>query len=133
MRKKTAGLSELEHQVLHVVCEMGAATTDRVRAALLPDKELADSTVRTLLHRLEVKGYVRHRVEGRSNVYECEVAPGQAATRAVRNVIDRFFHGSAESFLLGLVNDRVVSDEDLADVVAKLAKARPPVGGKKKP
>jgi predicted transcriptional regulator len=131
MRKKSTDVSELEHQVLHVVCELGACTTDQIRVALLPGKDLADSTIRTLLHRLELKGYVSHRLEGRSNVYECEVAPGQAATRTVRTVIERFFHGSAESFLLGLVNDKVLSNEDLAGVVAKLEETQKAKGGKK--
>ena len=100
---------------------MAACGTEQIRAALAPQKELADSTDRTHLHRLEKKGYVMHRFEGRSNIYECVVAPGEAAATTVQRVIRRFFDGSAENFLLGLVNDRVISKEDLAEVAAKLA------------
>ena len=124
MRAKTKNLSDLESHVLRVVCDSGDCTTDQIRIALQPGKELADSTIRTLLHRLELKGYVSHRIEGRSNVYTCVVAPDQAATRTVRHVIERFFQGSAESFLLGLVNDHVLSEDDLAEVVSKLADSK---------
>jgi BlaI family penicillinase repressor len=114
-------LSELEYQVMQVVWKMGTCTVEQVRLALGSDRQLADSTIRTLLHRLETKGYVSHRAEGRSNVYECRVAPDEAATHTVRRIIERFFHGSAESFLLGLVNERVLSKQELADAAAKLA------------
>lgn len=125
------GLSDLEHRVMRALWEHGACSTEEVRAALAPAKELADSTVRTLLHRLEVKGYVGHRAQGRSNVYEARVAPGDASTSAIRGVIQRFFHGSAESFLLGLVSQRILRPEDLAAAAAKLSEAREKPSGKK--
>lgn len=135
VRAKTKEASELEARVMQAVWELGSCTTDQIRGALASHKELADSTIRTLLHRLETKGHITHSTEGRTNVYTCRFAPGTAATGTIRSVIERFFEGSAENFLLGLVSERVLSKEDLAEAAAKLdaaAEKKPAMKGSKR-
>src|SRR5262245_53600692 len=66
-RKKN--LSNPEHLVMDVLCKKGSATAEEVRASLAKRHFMKESTARTILSRLEEKGYVRHRVEGRTNIY----------------------------------------------------------------
>lgn len=111
---------------MNVVWDRGQATAEDVRTALEAlDKKQAikDSTIRTVLRRLEEKGYVTHTVEGRTYVYSPKVAPRSVATDAVRGIIDRFCDGSIENLLLGMVDDELVSADALKQLAAKIAKA----------
>src|SRR5262245_51310817 len=87
-------LSELEHQIMEILWTRGPATSDQVRQALEPRRPLKDSTVRTILRRLQEKGYVQHRIEGRTYIYTGVEQPRNLAVRAVRQIIDRFCNGS---------------------------------------
>jgi predicted transcriptional regulator len=73
-----------------------------------------------VLRRLEAKGYVRHRTEGRTYIYEAAEAPSTVAARAVRQLIDRFCGGSAEALLVGLVRNDVVSAAQLERLTKKI-------------
>jgi BlaI family transcriptional regulator, penicillinase repressor len=115
-------LSGLEHQVMRIVWRRGAATADDVCAALPGGQK--NATVRTILRRLEQKGYVAHRVDGRAYVYEPRVQPGQAAVGAVRRIIDRFCGGSAEALLVGLLDAKVVKPEELKALSRRVERAQ---------
>ena len=106
-------LSELEAEVWRVLSEREPCTADDVRAALARKRPLKDSTVRTVLRRLEAKGYVTHSVDGRTYVYRRVAAARKVATRAVRQIVERFFGGSVEGLLVGMMADRMVSPEQL--------------------
>lgn len=98
----------------------GPATADSVRERLLPGRDLKDSTVRTILRRLEEKGYADHTVEGRTYVYRGLQAPQSVAARAVRQIIDRFCGGSVERLLVGMVEDEVVDARELETLARRL-------------
>ena len=98
------------------------ATADDVCAALRGGQK--NATVRTILRRLEEKGYVAHRQEGRAFVYEATIAPGQAAAGAVRRIIDRFCGGSVEALLVGLLDARVVKPDELQALTRRVARAQ---------
>ncbi len=85
---------------------------------------LRDSTVRTVLSRLEDKGYLRHEVEGRTFIYSSLERPRRLAVRAVKQIIDRFCHGSVESLLTGMVDDEVVDAKELQRIIDRLAAKR---------
>jgi BlaI family transcriptional regulator, penicillinase repressor len=116
-------LSPLENKVMNVVWERGAATADDVRTALGRSQPMKDSTVRTILRRLEEKGYVEHSVEGRTFIYAPKVAPQSVASSAVRGIIERFCDGSVENLLVGMVDSELVSAEKLKGLAEKIAKA----------
>lgn len=123
MRKLSKSLSELEQDVMEVLWSEGPSTSEKVRTVLARKRPLKDSTVRTVLRRLEAKGAVRHTVEGRTYVYEHLLPPRQAKARALRQVIDRFCHGSVEALLFGIVDERMITSEELAEIAAKVARA----------
>jgi len=108
---------------MQIVWQRQAATAEDVRTQLSEKHDLKDSTVRTLLRRLEQKGYVEHDVDGRTYVYRPKVQPTNVAASAVRGIIDRFCSGSVEDLLVGLVDDNVISSESLKQLADQIAAA----------
>ena len=122
-RKKKAQLSALESTVMDVVWAESQVTAEAVRIALEKTQQLKDSTVRTILRRLEEKGYVEHDVDGRTYVYRPRVQSQHVATDAVRGIIDRFCGGSVEDLLVGMVDDKILSPDKLKELAKKIAAA----------
>jgi BlaI family penicillinase repressor len=117
-------LSELEHLVMNVIWKRSSATSEDVREALAARHPMKESTARTILKRLEDKGYLAHHVDGRTNVYRGLTAPQNVAVRAVRQIIDRFCGGSIEQLLVGMVNDEVLDEQELQRLAKKIALLR---------
>lgn len=113
----------LENAVMHVLWERGTATADEVRSELAASRKLKESTVRTLLRRLEEKGFLTHDLEGRTFVYRPNVAPQNLATEAVRGIIDRFCSGSVEALLAGMVDGELITPHKLRQLADKIAEA----------
>lgn len=116
-------LSVLENAVMQVVWERKRLTSDDVRSALAPGNDLKDSTVRTILRRLEDKGYVEHDVEGRTYIYRPRVEPQSVATQQVRGIVDRFCSGSVENLLVGMVDDDLISPDKLRELAERISQA----------
>ena len=117
-------LTTLQQAILKFIESKGPVTADQVREAVMRDHPLKDSSVRTLLRRLEARGLVSHTVDGKTFLYRADVATTSVAAAAVRRLIDGFWKGSAEQFLTGLVDEKVLSDEK--SVGELLAKASSP-------
>jgi BlaI family transcriptional regulator, penicillinase repressor len=113
-------LSELEHQLMEILWKSGSGTAEQIREALAPRHVLKDSTVRTVLKRLQEKGYVKHKVEGKAFVYSGVEKAQSVAVRAVRQILDRFCDGSLEQLLVGLVENEVVGRAELQQLAKKL-------------
>ena len=124
MLKRSQPLSNLEHLVMDVLWQRESATAEDVRTTLAKRHFMKESTVRTILSRLEGKGYVRHRVEGRTNVYSGIEQPSNVAAKAVRQIIDRLCDGSVEQLLVGMVDNEVIDKRDLASLARKIAKRK---------
>jgi BlaI family penicillinase repressor len=119
-----SSLSDLEREVMNIIWSGGSATAADVQKSLADKRPLKDSTIRTVLLRLEEKGYVQHTVDGRTFVYSCVDPPGSVAARAVQQIVDRFCHGSLESLLAGMVNDELVDIEELRQIADRLGRER---------
>src|SRR2546428_7434431 len=115
-------LTDLQQAILEFIWSTGRATAEEVREALRPRHILKDPTVRTLLRRLEARGYLSHRVEGKVFVYRAQVPQQSVAARAVQHIIDRFCSGSVEQFLAGMVDERVLSIEEIQRLARKVRK-----------
>jgi predicted transcriptional regulator len=119
-----AALSALEHELMEILWKRGSGTAEQIREALAPRHDLKDSTIRTILRRLQQKGYVKHRVEGKAFVYSDVDKPQNVAARAVRQILDRFCGGSLEQLLVGMVENEVVDPAELRDLANKLSKPK---------
>ena len=113
------GLGDLEQQVMDFLWEHGPSTGEAVRAAIGKGL-LTDSTIRTVLRRLEAKQYVRHEVKGRQFLYSSVREPRKVAAEVVRGVLKRFCRGSLEELLTGLVDQRVVDSNELRRLAARI-------------
>jgi BlaI family penicillinase repressor len=116
-----SALSPLEHQLMEILWKRGSGTAEQIRQALAPRHALKDSTIRTLLRRLQEKGYVNHKLEGKAFVYSGVEKPRNVAVRAVRQILDKFCDGSLEQLLVGLVENEVVDSAELQQLAQKLA------------
>jgi predicted transcriptional regulator len=99
----------------------GPSTAEACREALAASRPMKDSTIRTVLRRLEEKGYLTHHVEGRTFVYKASDARQNVAIRAVKGIIDRFCGGSAEQLVLGMVDNAVLDRRQLERLARKIA------------
>ena len=121
-----AELGELERGILLIVWRNAQITAEQVREEL--DRPLKDSTIRTVLRRLEEKGYVTHSVENRTFVYCPAESRQRVAGRAVKRIVDWFCEGSVETLLVGMVDSKVLDRAELqrlADRIAAAQKAAP--------
>jgi BlaI family penicillinase repressor len=117
-----ADLGDLEREVLHLVWQNGPSTADAVQKAL--SRPLKESTVRTVLKRLEEKGHLTHTVDNRTFIYQAADTPRKAAARAVKRIVDRFCNGSVEEVLVGLVDAKILDRRELQRLADKIAKAK---------
>lgn len=101
--------------------ELGRATVREVHEALAKgaaggDSSMEFATVQTYLRRLEQKGYVTAKLEGRVRVYAPRVRPGTVIRQAIDDVVDRLFGGEALPLMRHLIEERGLSDDDLAQL-----------------
>ena len=109
-----APLTDLENAVMRVVWESEPCSVEAVYEVVSRDRDLKETTVRTLLRRLEQKGYLRHESEGRAYLYRATERPSSFAARAVRQIIDRFCQGSVEELVSGMVDAKMLSKSELS-------------------
>jgi len=117
-------LGELEQLVMDYVWTNGPCTSEACREALASMRPMKESTIRTVLRRIEEKGYVTHTVEGRTFIYRAAELRENVAVRAVKHIIDRFCGGSAEALLLGLVDNQVLDGKQLEILARKVAQEK---------
>jgi predicted transcriptional regulator len=111
-RRPTPTLTEAEYRLMDILWDLGSATVADVHARVA-SPPLAYTTVLSTLTILERKGYVRHSVRGKANVYEACVARDAARRSVVENVLTTFFGGSPRALILNLLeSERLSADEE---------------------
>jgi predicted transcriptional regulator len=111
-----AQLSPLELEVMRVLWESAELDAKEVRERLLSERDLTDSTVRTLLRRVEAKGFAGHRKEGRRFLYRATQTSDSAATDEVAGIVRRFYEGSVRQLLVGMVGEGMVDAKQLREL-----------------
>ena len=115
-------LGDLERDVMQLVWAHAPITAEIVREKLA--RRLKESTVRTVLRRLEDKGYVRHVVDGRTFIYHAAQPRGRGAAKAVQRIVDWFCNGSIDEVLVGMVDSAMLDQRQLRMLADKVAKAK---------
>ena len=108
-----APLTELENEVMQVVWNKGPCLVEAVHQVVSRKRNLKETSVRTILRRLEQKGYLRHEEKGRAYVYRAAETARSLAARAVRQIIDRLCKGSVEDLVSGMVEAKVLSKGEM--------------------
>jgi BlaI family penicillinase repressor len=116
-------LTQRELDIMSVLWDLGEATVTEVRDRVDPD--LAYTSISSMIRTLEIKGYVSHRRgEGKTHVYFPAIEPEAAGKSALGRVLDKIYGGSPIKLLAHLVDQRRLSDKELARMRALLK--RPP-------
>ncbi len=115
-------LTPLELEIMNVLWETGPANVQAVQAHM-QGRELAYTTVQTMLNILHRKGKVKRQLKDRAYVYRPVLSRQKAVTQAVGDMLDRFFGGSADSLVLNLVETRHLTPEKLARIQEMVKRA----------
>jgi len=113
-------LGDLEHEVANLIWTHGPMTAASVRK-LLP-RPLKDPTIRTVLRRLEEKGYFTHQLEHGAFMYYPTETREQIAVQQVKGIVDRFCGGSIEDVLVGMVKSALIQPAQLQTIAGKMKK-----------
>jgi predicted transcriptional regulator len=108
-----APLTDLDNLVMRAVWDAAPASVEAVHRVVSQQRNVKETTVRTLLRRLEQKGYLRHESDGRAYVYHAIEPSRSLAARAVRQIIDRLCQGSVEELVSGMVDAKVLTATEL--------------------
>ena len=111
-------LGDLEQELLMTLWSHGEMTAVEVRKHVA--RKLTDATIRTVLRRLEEKGYVTHTVNAGTFIYRPKESADITAANAVKGIVDRFCGGSMERVLQALVDTALIKPQQLATLADKL-------------
>ena len=109
-------LTGLQIAMLRVLWRQGEASVAEICEALRPERALAQTTVATVLTRLEKRGVVTHRREARQFVYRAAVTEGEVRGSMVQELTERLFHGDVTELVSHLLAARDIDSNDLARV-----------------
>jgi BlaI family transcriptional regulator, penicillinase repressor len=115
-------LGDLQREVAQLVWANAPVTAETVRERL--SRPLKESTVRTVLRRLEEKGYVTHTVDGRTYVYDAAEPRGRVAAKAVRRIVDWICNGSIEEVLVGMVDQNMIDRKQLRMLADRIGRRK---------
>jgi BlaI family penicillinase repressor len=123
MDKRTL-LPKSELEIARIVWNLKEATVRQVLDALPKGRELDFWTVQTYLRRLKVKGYLKTKLQGRTNVYSPRVSPDRVVNEVVVDFLDRVFDGEALPLMNHLINDRGLTDDEIDGLQMTLDKLK---------
>lgn len=128
-----AALSESQQEIMKIVWDHGEVSARQVREILLQSRDVARNTVRTLLERMEEKGWLTHREEGRTFLYSAVQQRHDTAGQKIVEVLDQLCGGSPENLMNALLDYRGLSADELSRVRKMLADAKSLAKKTKKP
>lgn len=109
-------LGDLQLRIMRVLWRRTQATVAEVMADLGPTSRLAYTTVATMLRKMEGRGLVRHRVDGRTFIYSPQVNEEQVSRKMTDHLLERLFHGSLSGMMSHLLSTHEVSADELAEL-----------------
>jgi BlaI family transcriptional regulator, penicillinase repressor len=121
-------LTDLQLAIVRILWTKGPATVVEVQEGLLPERQLAQTTVATLLTRLEKRGVVSHHLEGRQYHYQAEVTEPEVRRSMVGELTSMLFEGRPAALISHLIVDRDIAPGDLDEVKRLIADAELRVG-----
>jgi len=120
-RSKSEHLTPLELEIMNVLWETGSANVQSVQQKL--NRDLAYTTVQTMLNILHKKGKAKRTLKDRAYFYKPAVSQKQVVSKQVADVIDRLFGGSAESLVMSLLETKHLTPAKLARLQKLIEKA----------
>jgi len=109
-------LAELQLAIMQVLWERDEATVGEVREALEPQRSLAYTTVGTMLAKMEDKGQVTHRSDGRVNIYRAKIQQEHVSRSMVTDLAERLFAGDVTQMVCHLLDGCEAGPEELTQL-----------------
>jgi BlaI family penicillinase repressor len=128
-RPTLPGLSQSQREIMEIVWDRGEVSAVEVRDILSKKRDLAKNTVRTLLDRMEEKGWLKHREDGRTYLYSAAQPREASIGQKVLEVVEHVCGGSPEELVTALLDYRGLSPQELKRIRTMLDEAkatRPP-------
>ena len=119
-------LGDLQHAIMAVLWDRGEATTADVHEALHAERGLALTTIATMLRKMEDKGVVAHRAEGRQFVYRPTVTRAAIRESMVGELVERVFGGDAKALVAHLVSEHEIDPKELDELRRRLDSSAKP-------
>ena len=114
-------LGELQLAIMRVIWRCGEATVADVQEALRQERGLALTTIATMLQKMEKKGVVVHRTEGRRFIYRPTISEAQVRTSMVEELTERLFGGDSSALVVRLIEKQHTTAAELAEIKEKIA------------
>ncbi len=124
-RRKQLAITERQFEVLTLLWEHGPLTVRELLDRLDRDHPLPYTTVLGLLQNMERAGLATHDLENQTHRYRAVLSREEATGTLLTDFVARFFRGSAERLVLGLVDAEQLSTDDLRQIEAQLAQTPP--------
>ncbi len=119
----THQLATLQLAIMQVLWRCKEATVAEVREALAGEqRDLAHTTIATMLVKLERKGVVEHRAEGRAYIYRALIEPQQVKSTMVTDLVERLFGGNLTAMMTHLLDESDVTREELSRLKALISR-----------
>ena len=125
-------LTPAQQEIMEIIWERGELSASEVRRILSQTRPVARNTVRTLIERMEEKGWITHRPDGRTFLYSAAQQRNASIGQKVREVIETVCGGSPEALVTALLDYRGLSPTELERIRQMLSKARATKGEKGK-
>jgi predicted transcriptional regulator len=116
MKKSLTPLGETEMEVLHHVWDMGEATVKQVRKRILEHREVAYTTIMTVMKNLAEKGYLKYRKDGVTYVYSPAQEPDSVRSNLIKDLLTKVFKGSPKDLVQALVKSEDLTEDDLSEI-----------------
>jgi BlaI family penicillinase repressor len=123
-RPELPELSPAQDEIMAIVWERGEISASEVRRILSQTRTIARNTVRTLLERMEEKGWLIHRADGRTFLYAAAQPQQDTIGRKVHNIVETVCGGSAETLVTALLDYRGLYPDELKRIRQLLDQAR---------
>lgn len=116
MKKSLTPLGETEMEVLHHVWDLGEAKVKDVRKRILKNREVAYTTIMTVMKNLAEKGYLKYRKEGVTYVYSPAKEPDSVRSNLIKDLVTKVFKGSPADLIQTLVKSENLSENDINEI-----------------
>jgi predicted transcriptional regulator len=123
-RNKIHRLGDLQLRIMKLLWPRGEATVSDLHKILSQERDLAYTTIATMLRKMEARGLVKHRPDGRTFIYRAAVAEAAVSRGMSDHLLDRLFEGSLSDMLNHLLSTREVSREELSKLEQLIAERK---------
>ncbi|HVT17744.1 MAG TPA: BlaI/MecI/CopY family transcriptional regulator [Thermoanaerobaculia bacterium] len=120
-KERSRRLGDLQLAIMRVLWSRGEASVAQVHEALEAERGLAPTTIATMLVKLEKKGVVKHRAEGRRFIYRPRVSEGQVRYSMVGELTSQLFRGDVTALVNHLLSEHEIDARELAELRALIA------------